>query len=644
MAKNYCNMAGTVLGLSLLISGIGPAGAAVKQGEALPAFQVQAQSGEVINQQTFDGKVPGVIYLFKSQNCPSCSEGLGQLKEVGSQQAAKDFQIVAISKDDTTSVGEGVTFPVMVGDQEVFSTLSPSLLPTTVLVGPEGKVSRVIQGGGKHVGDLLAALAENQLQQKKSANARKLYIKASKGGTSVVARSGVAFSYLKEGNVQEAERDFREMAGGTDRQLQLQGREGLAEVLFQQGKYDEALKTAEAVLKEDSGRVMAGLVKGKALSAKGNVAEAEKVLTVATADTASADFSWQKAEANLALGNLQMGGKHSQIALKSYQRASGDNPYYAEALSNEGVALKEMGEPEKAMEVFQKLQKVDPSDKLVHALLRQAQEAIAQKQDLEKQKYIDGVVKDLLKQFKEQKKTASGSGDDWTSPVIAVSILGFQNHTGGMLTGRIGVEGILQDELTREMQGVGIKVVERAVLDKLLAELKMGSSELADPDTALKLGKIMAARMIATGSLYSTPGGLSATIRLVDTETTGIVLSLAEKDLKSGDPLDLAPKFAKAVQKAVAEKYPLKGRIAEVEGDQVMINLGKRHGVQTGARFNVVGDGKPIELNGKILGYKPVQLGNLEVTTVEDQMSYAKVAKKGGDLAKNQKIIQQQGN
>lgn len=645
----YTQLMLAAAGMGLLGVAALDAQAAVKKGETLPAFQLQGVQGEAVSNTAFSGSAPGIVYLFKTEKCDPCLDGLKELKEV-SGQPGSDLRIIGIGKEDNAAIGQaaksaGVSFPMASGDKEVFQNLNASLLPTTLVVGPEGKVMKVIQGGGQHAGDLLNAVAETQLQRKDAGGAQKLYLRANKSGgkVSVVAQAGMGYSQLQEGKVTDAESSFKHMASSQDSALALQGKEGLAEVLLRQGKTDEALKLADEVLQVDPKRTMANLVRGKALSMQGHTPEAQKALVVATADDAGSDFAWQKAEAHLAMGNITMQGKESQIALKSYRRAADENPYFAEALSNEGVALKEMGEPEKAMEVFQKLQKIDPGDKLVHALLRQAQAAIAQKQDLERRQYINGLVQDLVKQFKEnQAKPKAQPEDDWTSPVMAISILGFQSNANGMLMGRIGLEGLLQDELTRELQQLNIKVVDRAILDQLLEELKLGSSELADPDTALKLGRIMAARLISTGSFMSAGNGGVVSMRLVDTETTNIVLSLAEKEVGVMDPTAVAPKFAHAIHKSMTEQYPLKGRIAMAEGETIIINLGKKHGVSAGQKFNVVGDGQPIELNGRILGYKPAKLGSLEVTQVEDLMAYAKVVDKSGEWAKNQKIIVKQ--
>ncbi len=183
-------------------------------------------------------------------------------------------------------------------------------------------------------------------------------------------------------------------------------------------------------------------------------------------------------------------------------------------------------------------------------------------------------------------------------------------------------------------------MVERAVLDKLLGELKLGSSDLADPDTALKLGKVLAAKVIATGS-YRSEGDKANTVslRLIDTETTDIVLPLSERQTGPFVPSAVAANFAKTIAQTLKDKYPLKGRIALVDGNTVIINLGKKHNIAPGMVFDVLGEGEAIELNGRVLGSREVKVGQLEVLNVEDLMAYAKPLQAGGDWEKNQRII-----
>ena len=104
---------------------------------------------------------------------------------------------------------------------------------------------------------------------------------------------------------------------------------------------------------------------------------------------------------------------------------------------------------------------------------------------------------------RRQRPVSAGAPDDWTSPALAVSVLPFQDQTLPGSAGRVGLESLVQQEVIRELQARGFTIVERRLLDKVLAEVKLGSSELADQDTQIKLGKVLAARLMVSGTLNS---------------------------------------------------------------------------------------------------------------------------------------------
>ncbi|SJM90098.1 FlgO family outer membrane protein [Crenothrix polyspora] len=454
-----------------------------------------------------------------------------------------------------------------------------------------------------------------------------------------IAQANEAYGQLLAGKLPNAESTFQKMAKSANPEVAIKGEEGLAETQFRRGKIVEASLRIDRVVKKAPKRAMARAIKAKILYKQGKKKEAEVELS--HAEKGKSDFRWQKAAVHTLKGNLYRKRKEPQKALAAFKQALAEEPNDRDALTNMGVTLQDLGQPEQAVKAFSQLKQQYPNDHLGNALLRQAQAAIAQKQDLEKQRYINQLVKELVERYKKQSQEKPI--DDWTTPAIAVSILGFAN-SGDDLAERAGLGTALQNELTTQLQAANIKVVDRAILDKVMSELNLGASNLADPDAALKLGKIIAARLIATGSLQAVSADENTVnLRLVDTETTDIVLPLSEKQTGSPDPISLANKFSQSIASTIKDKYPMKGRIALAEGDNIVINLGKKHNISQGMKFNVLGENEqPIELNGKILGYRQTKVGQLEISKVEDLMSYAKPIGSTGSLEKNQKIIQAQ--
>lgn len=460
-------------------------------------------------------------------------------------------------------------------------------------------------------------------------------------GVEQMARVERAYEQLRQGQVDDAERIFRALAGTSHADLAWMGREGVAEVLLARGDSAGALAAANEIIAKAPTRSAAYLTRGRALAASGDVAAGQAALQQAASPQTAADFGWQKANALVAVGNVQR-QQSPQLAVKTYQRAARENPLSVEALSNLAVALNETGQPAQARVVLERAQALDPNDAMTLALMRQMQEAIAESQDRARQQFVDDAVKELATRFRNPspRPAAAGAPDDWTSPALAVSVLPFQDQTPPGSTGRIGLEGVVQQEVIRELQARGFSIVERRLLDKVLAEVKLGSSELADQDTQIRLGKLLAARLMVSGTLSSQGGALVAAVRAIDTETTQLAMVKSERATAgSVNPAALAVGIANSIAQTVADKYPLKGRIVQVEGMQAIINLGKKHGVATGQQFNVLGRGEPIELNGRILGYRESRIGQVTVTEVQELFSIGRVAEVKSPLEKNQRLI-----
>ncbi|MBF0188675.1 MAG: tetratricopeptide repeat protein [Magnetococcales bacterium] len=614
--------------VGLLLVGGGDGQAALKRGQPIPEFQMKTVHGAMIKRDRLTRGKLGVLFFSKAAGCESCDQALGRLQKVF-RSHPEDLAVVVVAKGKRKEIGSllrerKLTMPLVSGDKGLFKTFKIALWPTAVMTGPDGEVVKVIQGGSRHESKLLRVLAAYRMDRNDHEAASELFQQA--GANDPESLAGVGYAHLKAGRVTEAEKHFSGMVQHENPEVVIRGREGLAEVMRRQGRAEEAVRMAEIVLKDAPHRAPAQLAKGQALFDMGKKAEAEATLKKAVQGESSSDFAWQKSEAGLALGNLQMASGKPQIALKSFQSATQVNPFFTKALSNQGAALTKMGEPEKAMEVLQKLKKVDPTDTLVHGLMRQAQASMAQKKDLEHQKYIDGMVKDLTERFKKQKRQKRE--DDWTSPIGAISVLGFQSGGGDVLMGRLGLEGVMKDELTRALAERNISVVDRAILDKVMEELKLGSSDLANPKTSLELGKLTAAHVIATGSYRDDSRESNASMRLVETETTDIFMAVTHQNKGALDPAKLADAWADQIAKKLHAKYPLQGRILKVKKGTVIINLGERHAVTKGMSFNVLSEGDKIDLGDGEVMYDYDIIGKITITKVRDKAAFAKIASK----------------
>lgn len=108
---------------------------------------------------------------------------------------------------------------------------------------------------------------------------------------------------------------------------------------------------------------------------------------------------------------------------------------------------------------------------------------------------------------------------------------------------------VLADRLILELVRRGVEVIERSRLEEVLAELKLAQTGAIDPSSVKRLGKILGADAVVTGTVVElVDGEVEVLARLVHVET-GRVLSASQakvaKDWVPGlaprDPLEAAP-------------------------------------------------------------------------------------------------------
>jgi curli biogenesis system outer membrane secretion channel CsgG len=84
----------------------------------------------------------------------------------------------------------------------------------------------------------------------------------------------------------------------------------------------------------------------------------------------------------------------------------------------------------------------------------------------------------------------------------------------------VGVQQMLMTEFT---QNAGLRVVERSRIKQLIEEQDLGASGRVDAQTAARLGKLVGARYMISGSFMDNHGNMRLDIRVVNTETSEIV-------------------------------------------------------------------------------------------------------------------------
>ncbi len=217
----------------------------------------------------------------------------------------------------------------------------------------------------------------------------------------------------------------------------------------------------------------------------------------------------------------------------------------------------------------------------------------------------DALIQELARRYKENTLATKPDFDSWTSSnQLSIAFLDISG-SGVNDAERDFILNKTSEDLRMTKR---FSIVEREIIDKLLEELNLSTSSLTDPTTALKLGRILSANLIVTGSLSHQGEQWLANMRFIETETTAIKCSVSTL-IENGDAGEVAAELSKAINSKLRTEYPLQAKVTSVSDNTVEINIGQLSGVSTGMEFAFLQENN-----------MPVDVAT--VTTVEQLQSY----------------------
>lgn len=170
---------------------------------------------------------------------------------------------------------------------------------------------------------------------------------------------------------------------------------------------------------------------------------------------------------------------------------------------------------------------------------------------------------------------------------VTVAILDFDSSLPG--GGERGKD--ISDTLTAMLTGQeGLNVVERSALSRVLQEQELNASGLVDSQQAVRIGKLVGARILVTGRVFAVDKSVFITAKIIGTETT-LVDGMLVKGLAGEDLGDLTMQLAETLPARIREVAPrllpaepgpdplvaLKERLAHKQLPIVQIMIDERH-------------------------------------------------------------------
>lgn len=582
--------------------------------EKFPIFSGQDIRGEEVSISNYSDKSEPIIVLFLFST-KTGEEMATKLSVLDLQYGGRKLEIIGIackdSEENIKQFADRLDLKFKIIPEQKLSNNSwmnkIDVLPMVLfVVPPDMVIERILRGGG-HQLSLLKETAELFYRKKDFDTANQMLntpVPDEDKNTNVSQELQELKGYIlsEQGKTDEAEKEFGAINAYA----------GLAKIAYMKGDYQKAIEYADQAPNDG----YAQTVKGMALSKLGKIEEAKTILEN-NADKAK--YDWMKAENLNAQGRISQEIGDDTKALQNFEQAISIDPLNVVALSNKAVVHEKKGDLEKAKEVLTEASKRG-SDQIIQLLLQQVTEQIQKNNDAQRQKIIQDQITQLTNRFKELKASGVTMENTWDTkpPVIA-----FLKGNTNILFDRAGIDIAFQRELEKTVRSrlSPMQVVEREMLDKLLQELQLGSSDLASAETQKQLGKVLSAGILGFIEFTSLGKSPMVYVRLVDTETTEIIAQCSSI-LNENDIISTIQKIIEEMEQSLKERNKnIKGTIISVDGNITTVNLGKSHGLKEGCVLIVLQQGEPIEVNGKKIGFRQVPIGKIEVQEVENDYS-----------------------
>ncbi|BCL61292.1 hypothetical protein DGMP_19850 [Desulfomarina profundi] len=209
-----------------------------------------------------------------------------------------------------------------------------------------------------------------------------------------------------------------------------------------------------------------------------------------------------------------------------------------------------------------------------------------------------------------------------------IAVLDFEVHGKAFHTRDMGAI-VSEWFITTLVKDGRFDVVERAMLQKILAEQKLGATGLIAEDSASRIGKILGVKIIITGSILHLTGNIEVNSRIINVENGSII---AAENIRCDTEAELQTQI-KRLTARIVKNFPLTGYIVKRKNQSVMIDLGLDSGIHAGMEFIVYKEGAVIKhpKTGEVLDVEQVLTGRIKITGVQRNMAEASILKEEGD-------------
>lgn len=191
---------------------------------------------------------------------------------------------------------------------------------------------------------------------------------------------------------------------------------------------------------------------------------------------------------------------------------------------------------------------------------------------------------------------------------------------------------VITDTLVSELVKVkGLALVEREKIKTLIKERQLSQIGITDISKGVELGKLLGVEKIVLGRIGRLGREYILTVKLVDVETGEIEF---QNQYSVNLNIKSIIKTTKEIVPDILRNLPLmEGKITDLKGKEVYLNLSSDDGIQKGMVLHVFKLEKHTDEHGEVIFESEKKVGDIEITAVSDRGSIARILKRYGKIS-----------
>lgn len=330
-------------------------------------------------------------------------------------------------------------------------------------------------------------------------------------------------------------------------------REQQALAAFQSGRYDQVQQICGLLRRQQPERSLSYVLLANVHFFNGDLNHAQELYHQAI--QASHGPAMDKAEAYIGLGRIASVRGSVDEALAFYEKAAVLAPTNERPLIAQALLKGRSGQSERALELLNRAKPLAVDPQTIEALAIQFQANVNPAADKQRQARIDRLVEELVTQMETDSSPSAQPVLPRHSQTLTVWLNELETVGYSLQEGMNTL--ITSGLMERLLKIPQIRIVERALLDGLMNEIKLGTSRLADPQTQLQLGRLTAARIVLTGRVVHNAPAVQVSLRCIETDT-GQVFAVVNAHFDGPTPIDgMVERLADELIPKIHARFPI---------------------------------------------------------------------------------------